>query len=276
MKRIVAVISVVVCAGFGTSALGGETWRLYVMAGQSNMVGRGENSQLPPFLQQPRSDVRVHQWGQWNDLGPGHGFIPEMFGPELSFGWTMADARPGERIGLIKVAVDWTGLAGPWQPGGVEPPGYMYQRMLDEVAAARASLPAEDVGVISGFAWMQGEWDASYAEPAIAYEENLTEFIASVRADFGDTDLPFAYGRITGDGLYPFESIVREAQRRVAQQVPGTVMVDTDDLIHGGGHYLTDGTLKLGTRLAEGILSVPEPATGVMVLLLAGCMRWRA
>jgi len=91
--------------------------RVYLIGGQSNAEGTGLSAKLMPPLSEPQKDVRY--WNdRWVSLKPGFGHNfnygdvdPKQFGPEVSFGRTMADALPGDNIYLIKHGVNGANLA---------------------------------------------------------------------------------------------------------------------------------------------------------------------
>ncbi len=109
-----------------------ETYKLYFLAGQSNMVGVGFINELPKkynhisenvmiFRGNPGDDNKpVHKlrgiaaMGVWGKLRPGYAggsmsdgknsYLGERFGPELSFGQTLEKLYPNQKIAIIKYA----------------------------------------------------------------------------------------------------------------------------------------------------------------------------
>ena len=132
-----------------------EPVRVFVFAGQSNMVGSDSKvadvERFPPFADYgaPQSDVRFwycigrenkHRSEGWVDLAPVNGIV----GPELSFA-----RRVGERvdapIAIVKIAAGGTHLGGDWNPD--EPSGFeMYPLALETVRAALGALDAGGCG----------------------------------------------------------------------------------------------------------------------------------
>ena len=93
------------------------------------------------------------------------------------------------------------------------------------------------------------------ANASKVYSRVFADFIASVRADFGQPELPFYYvqiGRFTHAGDPSGWNAVQDAQRRLPERVPNTAVVsvidlELDDAIHVGTH----GLKRAGQRLAR-------------------------
>ena len=67
--------------------------KIILMAGQSNMSSSALSSELEtlaPELLVPQTDVPIWYKGSWRDLQPGLGDTTANFGPELTFGRSMA------------------------------------------------------------------------------------------------------------------------------------------------------------------------------------------
>jgi len=232
---------------------------VYLLAGQSNMVGSGTPiKDLPAALRAPQSDVRFYYAGcpgklkknAWVSLQPGGSFD---FGPEITFGRGIADSLPQERIALIKYATGNTNLAENWNPDT----GPMYQGFKSTVEAALKSLVDREAKYqIAGMVWMQGESDAYIEKMAMQYETHLTNFIARVRHDFNTPQLPLVIGRIfPGSGTssnIPFAKTVRAAQVAVAERDSRIVWVDLDGLPQqdAGAEFNGPGTIEMGRRFA--------------------------
>jgi hypothetical protein len=241
-------------------SLGHAQTKVYLLAGQSNMVGWCSNSGLPPELQQPRPDIPIYWQNYWQYLQPGLGSDSGKFGPEITFGWDMFDSLPDNNIVLVKYAVSGTTLWNDWRAtDGVE-----YVNFINKVNNALSSV---DEPEIMGMIWMQGEFDAypptstlSYAQ---AYEQNLTDFIESIRSDLGLPDMPFVIGQISESPVWTWGDIVRQDQLNVSRTVPNTSLVVTSDLgiLADGMHYNASGTMTLGSRFADATLDLEFPVS---------------
>ncbi len=273
--RVVLIVGVLSLIGFGVRPAVAKApvapVRLYVFAGQSNMVGAATMAaQLPvvaPALQVPTNAVSF--WGpttdsprQWAPLqAPTEvwkNMFREGFGPELSAGRALLDLHPRARIGVVKFAWNATSLHWDWDPNRTNS---TYDAMIRGTRFAMKKLAAKMKAPVrvEGFFWMQGESDADSYEHATSYAESLKEFIASVRADLRAPDMPFVIGQIDDVRKYhpvllPYSHIVRTQQERVARADPRAFLVRTEGLGHTTAsrvHFNTDGTVELGRRFVQ-------------------------
>lgn len=245
-----------------------------IVAGQSNAVGIGANAALlGPGLSAPTPDIGY--WWQIEGVdGPGlQALRPQadtmdasvfdaFFGPELTAARAIHTAVPDEQLVVLKVATNGTDLARHWDP---DDPSSLYADLVDEYAALSAELVAlgytpQPVGVL----WMQGENDAARRIDADAYEVNLTEFIARLRTDVAEPDLPFVIGRIHADLLIiygRYKGRVRAAQAAVAAADPNAELVDLDDLplLADQIHFDDEGMRAMGKRFAVALGGLVAP-----------------
>lgn len=133
MKAIVSS-SLVFCAFFETSA-DANLVRVFILAGQSNMVGPGSGVHLTELLNNRttaptyqhlrtadgqwvvRDDVFIsdHPSGRFGGLTMGYGFNDLCFGPELEFGQVVGNFFDDDVL-LIKASWGGTPLAVDWRP----------------------------------------------------------------------------------------------------------------------------------------------------------------
>ena len=245
--------------------------KVFLLAGQSNMQGVGVAADLPAPYNAPQSNVKFWNNG-WVDLRGGFGYASGYFGPEVTFGYTLAHTVfPNDNIYLVKCASGGSALADQAKRWTTKGSGVCYNTFTSTVNAAMRNL--RDAGLspaIVGMIWMQGESDAVNHTYAAAYAANMTTFIAAVRSDFATPAMQFVAGRIMNYSSYPFGTPVDNALvRRALATVPGQVghasWIDTDDLKvwpHGGnheGHYSTQGQIDLGVRFAKQFAQRPSP-----------------
>lgn len=243
--------------------------RVFLLGGQSNMVGQGLNSELVPPYDTEQNDVNYWNGG-WVTLAPGFGNGSGYFGPEVAFGRAIKDALPGDTVYLIKYAVNGTALYNDWSPTNEANP--QYTEFMNTANAALANLDGTGIEYeISGMLWMQGESDA-YEGQSAGYETNLINFITAMRAEFDTPTMPFIIARvldyyggtlppIVGSQTDPTQAdIVRTAQVAVAETTPYTSWFNTDEyqVVDPGsnpGHYGTQGQLDLGNDFAAANLA---------------------
>jgi hypothetical protein len=132
--------------------------------------------------------------------------------------------------------------------------------MIDEAKAAIASAKSKDVTLRPrAFVWVQGESDAN-AKDAPAYVANLSAMLKSLRTELDAPDLILLLGVNTrfGNGKNPFMPKVIAAQQEVATALPRARYVDTagaETLPPSHTHFTAAGTLEIGRRYAEALLS---------------------
>ena len=250
--------------------------RVFIFAGQSNMVGSDSRvqdiSRFPPFagLEEPQKGVKFSycigredklESDGWVDLQPVNGVV----GPELSF------AREVTRhikapIAIIKCAAGGTHLAGDWNPD--EPRGFrMYPLALSRVRAALADLDRRKIPYrLEGFVWHQGENDMFEEGAMPAYGANLTNFLARWRRDLDAPSLRFYIGELCTKTVWGMDMRARMyaisvGQRQVTDADPLADYVPTSHVgveIGGGSglhyHYGTLGQLEHGVNYAAAYL----------------------
>jgi hypothetical protein len=257
--NLLAAVVLSASATLGTAAGAGEKVaaglkpsKVFILSGQSNMVGHGGVEELPKELAAERKRVLVWSGRGWIAYKPR-----KLVGPEASFTAEMVKAWPKETVGFIKYAVGATSVI-QWDPdlearGKSQP---LYARLMGKVKAAREKTPG---GIeIVGLLWMQGERDARYKKLADDYTKNLKKFVDRVRKDTGVANLPFVLGRIRTPDSYKFRGVVRKAQEEVARNITRSAWADADglEMKKDGLHYSTKGQIGLGKRFAAAYLKL--------------------
>lgn len=250
------------------------TEQVWLLAGQSNMIGYGTSTaELPATLQQPQSNVKMFTDPAtgWISLAPGSG---HDFGPEVTFGRDMAASQPGVDVLLVKAPFGLGNLYDDWRSPntGRAPAGPHYTNFM---ALKQAALALKPDAQIAGMIWMQGEGDGyDNLTMATSYADNLRLFIDSVRSDLNLPHLPFVLGQITSSNAWTYGSLVQQAQAEVARTTSNCHMVVTSDLLLGDNmHYTTQSQMTLGSRFSQQALAaigVPEP--DAIILLGSGVL----
>jgi DNA-directed RNA polymerase subunit H (RpoH/RPB5) len=231
---------------------------VYLMAGQSNLVGEALASGLDPVYAQPFPAAKI--WSAPTEsfvtLAPGFDGQTTKVGPEFSFGRRIA-GRTGANVYLVKYGLGSTSLEKDWNPDGT---GNQYNKFRDTVNLALDELTESGLTYkVNGLVWMQGESDTYNDSYAPKYQDNLTNFIGSVRNLYG-ADLQVAIGLIRGDlpTSATNRELVRAAQRAVGSADPRNHLVNTDVL--GGPeiliandptHYNAAGQVALGNAFGD-------------------------
>ncbi|HET7712570.1 MAG TPA: sialate O-acetylesterase, partial [Thermoanaerobaculia bacterium] len=228
---------------------------LFLLAGQSNMAGRGV-VEAEDRVPNPRVWMlnRSAEWAPAVD--PLHFDKPIAgVGPGRSFGLAIAAANPAVRVGLVPVAVGGSPIA-TWRPGvihtqtGTKP----YDDALNRVRAAKR------MGEFRAVLWHQGESDAT-AESAPSYESNLRSVIERLRSDLGSPAIPVLIGqlgRFAGHPWTPLQIQVDAAHRRLASEMRNVAFVSSADLVDKGDgvHFDSASARMLGRRYAEAYWSM--------------------
>lgn len=251
LRRFFRAGAAIALALFAGDAFAGTPIKVFLLSGQSNMRGRASITGLPPELLTPREDVLICRGSQatvgtqLESLQPNDPALDgETFGPDLTFGHTIADSFPDTPFALLKYAHGGRGI-GSW-----DEQAYVGSRFRQTVANGLALL--EDEGYepeIIGMLWHQGESDSDKADTQAQYEQALNGFIAEMRATYGQ-NLPFMIGEIrrVSEGT----NAVADAQIAVGAADPYAVFVPAADLTSGDGvHFDRAGMVTLGERFAN-------------------------
>jgi hypothetical protein len=227
-------------------------FHLYLLAGQSNMAGRGEVATQDQIVH-PRV-FAMNKELQWTPaVDPVH-FDKSIagVGPGLTFAKIMAEHDPSIQVGLIPCAVGGSPITA-WRPGSRYEPldVFPYDNAIDRAKRALGK------GVLKGILWHQGEGDSTDAEAA-HYEGRLTDLVKTFRTDLA-TDLFFIVGTLADffTKKNPQGIVVNEALRRLPKLLQRTACVDSSDLEHKGDelHFCAQAARELGRRYAHAMLS---------------------
>lgn len=258
MARAAAILAVLLAAVAAAGAADQQKAKMFILAGQSNMVGKGATAELPADLKKTPANVKLYHAGRAEPLAAA-----ASFGPEVAFAHELAKAWPERQIIIVKFAVGGTSLLD-WAPDWTEQnarrtetakAGPLYSKLLEYVKAAAAGRPVEIAAVV----WEQGGRDAKFPDVAGEYGKNLRTLVERLRKDLAAPDLPFIYGEVnTPPARFPATEDVRKGQQQVAREVPRVKLVPTKGLrtLSDETHYDTQGQLELGKRFARAFLEL--------------------
>jgi hypothetical protein len=253
-----------------------KTVRVFIFAGQSNMVGSDSNAKnidrFPPFvgLDKPQDKVLFsYNIGReekrtsngWRALQP----VENVVGPELSFARRVSQLTKAP-IAIIKCAAGGTTLGGDWNPD--DPSGFkLYPLALQLIRVSLAELDRKKVPYrIEGFMWHQGENDMFDKVFKPNYGKNLKNFLATWRRDLKTPKLKFYIGELCTKTVWGMDNrenmyAIRAGQKEATTSDPLAEYIPTshDAVEIGGGsglhyHYGTLGQLEHGVNYADAYL----------------------
>jgi|AntDeeMetagen681_2_1112603.scaffolds.fasta_scaffold00001_179 cytochrome c peroxidase len=252
---------------------GVQSVRVFLLGGQSNAVGYGGMNDLPTSpvdLQASQEDIDYYFSSQ-----PWWGLVKlqplSRFGPEITFGRYLADSLENQsntRIAILKSAKGGTSLYADWEPGGdgtTEGDGPVYktfQRIVNDGLIALGNRYPNASIQVEGMLWVQGEKDAR-ASRHEAYEANLENFIADVRATYGD-QLKFVISQLSDSQTEiasSMRNVVKQAQTSVATADPDNGLVDTDgfSILSDNLHFDSAAQQEIGRQAANIMLGLIPP-----------------
>ena len=245
------------------------SYKVFIFAGQSNMVGMGKTGELEdsllklPYMYSYYRQCNPDIWSRMKS------FDEEIqnFGPEISFSHAIKKAFPNDSIIIIKCALGGASLYNAFYPGGstkeranVVIAGKnrydWFSKLISLIDIASLNHKCSFEGVF----WMQGERDCRFEVPAKEYNTNLMFLADSIRSHYNSPDMIFISGRVNPpkDERYQYQNIVRKALETLNQQSPPASWIDCDNLSkHTDNlHYNTQGQLNLGRLFAEKYLKI--------------------
>lgn len=254
---LLALLVAVGCARSQPATPAAEPARmeLYLLAGQSNMAGRGAVEAGDRVIH-PRLFAfdKSEHWVPAID--PIHFDKPIAgVGPGRSFGLAIADAHRSARtrIGLIPVAVGGSPITS-WEPGALDVATKTHP-YDDALARARAAMKD---GELKAILWHQGEADSKEGASAL-YDQRLRALIARFRQDLGIPDLPVLIGQLGRFDAKPWTAPwirVDSVHRTLPTQLRNVAFVSAAGLTDKGDtvHFNSASARELGMRYAEAYL----------------------
>ncbi|MGK0272126.1 MAG: hypothetical protein ACI88H_002792 [Cocleimonas sp.] len=227
--------------------------RVYILAGQSNMMGKGKTHKLPAYLKRQPHNVEFYYQGRKRQLAKF-----SHFGPEVSFAHEIARKFPNDKHIIIKHVATGTSISH-WLPGSPLFKGLLRQRGFIKVAAnvgglAQSLIQETANKKVEAIIWMQGEKDARSVSNANQYETNLKRFIMGVRRQLDSPRSVFIMGQVNPDDpAFHMLDTVKKAQVNTQRALPQVKIVSTEGLgkIYDHVHYDTLGQIELGKRFAN-------------------------
>jgi hypothetical protein len=230
--------------------------QLFLLAGQSNMAGRGR-VEAQDSVVNPRVLKLARSMSWVPAVDPLHWDKPAIagVGPGRSFGLALAVRDTSAKIGLIPAAVGGSPISA-WAPGALDTATgtHPYDEALERLRIAQRS------GKLRGILWHQGESDATPAL-SVLYAGRLRAVIARFRADAGDPDLPFVIGELGKFDGKPWSAEVKRVDsvhRAIAASVRNVAYVSSEGLVDKGDklHFDARSQRTFGQRYAAAYLTI--------------------
>ena len=241
---------ILAASSFAQPAVDKAHFQLFLLAGQSNMAGRGAIE--PPDLQtNPRIWV-LNKNNAWQlAAAPLHFDKPGIagVGPGMAFASRLLQLDTSLVIGLVPCAVGGSPIE-VWEPGKFYAPtkSHPYD---DAVQRAQAAM---QYGTFRGILWHQGESDADSARAPL-YAERLAVLIQRFRQALGQKKLPFLAGTLAGfyTATHPFGNMINAAITSLQQTIKNMAVVSAAGLMPNSDqvHFNTAAARTLGQRYAE-------------------------
>lgn len=224
-----------------------QTW-VFVMAGQSNMAGRGiveaQDTVTNERILTINKDYQIIKAKE-----PIHFYEPNLKGLDcgLSFAQTLLKGvDKSVRILIIPTAVGGSSTR-QWLGDSV-------YRNVQLLTNFRQKLEfAKTQGVVKGILWHQGESDAN-ARAIPLYKDNLKKLFGIFREYANNNKLPILVGELGSYSKTPTEwNAINEIIRQYIVSDQNTYLISTNDLKHKGDfvHFNSEGQRLMGQRMAE-------------------------
>jgi hypothetical protein len=252
----------------GLSAMAGPDL-VFVLAGQSNMAGRGVPKDLSAAERTTPANVEFYLAGERTEFK-----ALRQFGPEVGFAHRLAKEYPDRKIILFKYAVGGTSIIA-WAPVWSEEAAKTVKNesagpLYSNLMACLQKTPVPLEGRVDGILWFQGGRDAQFPDAAEKYGDNLKVFMETLRRDLKSPESLLLLGLVNPPAGFKAAGAVKKAQQDAVVTLPNTVPVLTDGLStypNNNPHYDSKGQLELGKRFAEAYIRFtsrpsgkPEPA----------------
>lgn len=186
--------------------------------------------------------------------------------PEESFTPVVEEALGRENVIVVKYAKGGQPIRRwykDWKPlEGDEPMAQpdLYDSLMNRVYAA---IEDEKIATVS-FIWMQGERDATELLGEV-YEKSLRGLYQQLSGDMERNDINFIIGRLSDFDMKnerkPHWVMIRDIQMKVAESDERFAWINTDDLndgfnrqgkeIHNDLHMSAEGYITMGQRFAD-------------------------
>ncbi|PCI47756.1 MAG: hypothetical protein COB51_05630 [Moraxellaceae bacterium] len=228
----------------------GQRKGVYLLMGQSNMVGFGDLADLPEDF--PVNGSHLFVVNEAGDLDVAEAPIQgARVGPGIAFADAIYSEYPYLDVGIVSCAASGT-FIDQWYPD--QAVDSLYGFCMQQIKVAMES--AELLGVL----WYQGESDTFTSELMESWSGKFKFIIDSLRSDLNMTNLPVSYAQIAEinhdawDDTFVFWDEMKAEQELLSGELmnQNVTMIRTDDLTlnSDGLHLDTAAQLEVGRRFA--------------------------
>jgi hypothetical protein len=225
---------------------------IFVLAGQSNMAGRGI---VEP--QDTLPNARILTSNRNNEIvvakEPLHFYEPNLTGLDcgVSFASRLLKNAPGKVTILLVPAAVGGSSSQQWLDDSVHRDVKLLTNLKQRVEFAKQH------GVVKGILWHQGEADAD-SKFIPGYDQRLEKLFAQLRSYCDNPTLPILVGELGSYSENPIHwNLINEAIHRYAEKDLNVRVVATGDLSPKEDriHFNSAGQRKMGERMAEQSMS---------------------
>ncbi|MES2374077.1 MAG: sialate O-acetylesterase [Bacteroidota bacterium] len=257
MKNLLLICSLLITQNIFSQLPNGKKIHIYLLAGQSNMAGRGIPEEVDTL-----SDPNILMFNKEEKWVPAreplHFDKPAVIGvgPGYAFAKEMLKADKNTIICLVPTAVGGTRID-LWKPGAYDEATKTHP-WDDAIRRVKTALPS---GELKGIIWHQGESDANAARSG-TYESKLRDLIERFRSELNAPNVPFILGEI-GD-FKPGENkeipVINAIIKNVASTTKNSGFAEASGLTHNKDfvHFDAASARKLGKRYAAAMLAVKK------------------
>ena len=236
-----------------STSINKENVWVFIMAGQSNMAGRG-------FVEPEDtiSDKRIFSINKDGQIiiakEPLHFYEPERTGLDcgLSFAKTLISKIPDSiSVLIIPTAVGGSSIS-QWLGDSVFRNVKLFSNFLSKIEIAKQN------GIIKGILWHQGESDANEKNIPL-HKERLHLLFSKFRSAIGNNEIPVLLGELGSFSNNPADfNLINKAIHDYAAEDKNSRVISTRDLKDKGDHlhFDSEGQRTMGKRFANAYLSM--------------------
>ena len=236
-----------------SNSINKENVWVFIMAGQSNMAGRGIVE--PEDTISDKGIFSINKDGQIiTAKEPLHFYEPERTGLDcgLSFAKTLITKIPDSiSVLIIPTAVGGSSIS-QWLGDSVYRNVKLFSNFLSKLEIAKQN------GTIKGILWHQGESDATEKDIPL-YKQRLHLLFSKFRSAIGNNELPVLLGELGSFSENPVNfNLINKAIHEYASEDKNSTVISTKDLKDKGDnlHFNSNGQRAMGKRFAKAYLNM--------------------